>query len=153
MNQSCPVGTGQIQQKMSVFPTQPLIRARVMLGSGAGSVLVLQPLTGGHFLSFTARSVMEQRREGFTGDFSWTSWMWGLFWECGCSLSCGAEEQGWEGGQEVHGVGHKGAVVNARKRGCRSSLIGLSSLSVFVSPAWFPGAEKGRVREAGKSWH
>lgn len=29
----------------------------------------------------------------FTGDFSQTSWTWGLFWECGCSLFCGAEEQ------------------------------------------------------------
>lgn len=64
----------------------------MVLGSGAGSVLVLQPLSRGHFLSFAAGSVRE-RREWFTGDFSWTSWMWGLFWECGCCLSCGAEEQ------------------------------------------------------------
>lgn len=90
----------------------------------------------------------EQKREMFSGDFSWTSWTWDLFWECGCSLSFKAEEQQWEGEQEVHGVGH--SVVNARKRGCRSSLLGLSCPFLFVSSAWFPVAEKGWVREAGK---
>lgn len=65
---------------------QPVERrqCRVMLGS----VLLVQPLIGGHFLSFAAGS-----KEMFTGDFSWTSWTWDLFWECGCSLSSGAEEQ------------------------------------------------------------
>lgn len=65
----------------------------MVLGSGAGSVLVVQPLTGGDFLSFPAGSVREQRREMFAGDFSWTSWMWDLLWDCGCSLSSGAEGQ------------------------------------------------------------
>lgn len=54
----------------------------------------------------------------------------GFIWECGCSLSCGAEEQWWEGEQEVHGV------VNTRKRGCRSSMLGLSSLYLCLLPGF-----------------
>lgn len=41
----------------------------------------------------------------FSGDFSWTSWTWDLFRECGCSLSFKAEEQQWEGEQEVQWCG------------------------------------------------
>lgn len=52
------------------------------------------------------------------------------------------------GEQEGRGVGHKDGVINARKRGCRSSLLGLSFPFVFVSPAWFLVAGKGWMREA-----
>lgn len=53
-----------------------------------------------------------------------------LFWEYGCSLSSVAEEQQWESKRYVMQVR---GMVNTKKRGCRSSLLCVSSPEGFRS--------------------